>query len=101
MSSSLRGTYPESTYGHVDGNISDKGYRCGLTSNNNYTYTSITGTRDPLEDFQNVTIVMPGDMEIVTWQMGKTRKVYLGHSYMVKKEIIMQKKTLTIRTLQS
>ena len=45
LSSSLRGTYPESTYGHVDGNISDKGYRCGLTSNNNYTYTSITGTR--------------------------------------------------------
>ena len=74
LSSSLRGTYPESTYGHVDGNISDKGYRCGLTSNNNYTYTSITGTRDPLEDFQNVTIVMPGDMEIVTWQMGKNKE---------------------------
>lgn len=74
LSSSLRGTYPESTYGHVNGNISDKGYRCGLTSNNNYTYTSITGTRDPLEDFQNVTIVMPGDMEIVTWQMGKNNE---------------------------
>lgn len=68
LSSSLRGTYPESTYGHVSGNISDKGYRAGLTTNNSFTYTSITGTRDPLEDYQNVTIVMPGDMEIVSWQ---------------------------------
>lgn len=74
LSSSLRGTYPESTYGEVSGNISDKGYRCGLTSNNNFTYTSITGTRDPLEDYQNVTIVMPGDMEIVTWQMGQNKE---------------------------
>lgn len=71
LSSSLLGTYPEKTYGHVDGNISDKGYNAGLASNNSFYYTSLTGTRDPLEDYQNVTIVMPGDMEIVTWQMGQ------------------------------
>lgn len=78
LSSSLRGTYPESTYGHVDGNISDKGYRTGLTSGNSFTYTSITGTRDPLEDYQNVTIVMPGDMEIVTWQDEQDNKGVAG-----------------------
>lgn len=85
LHSSLIGIYSNEKYGEIGGNISDKGYGTGLSSNNSFNYSSITGTRDPLEDYQNVTIVMPGDMQIVTWKMGQQDKGVPG-TFLYKKD---------------
>ena len=77
LASSLVGPYMESVHGAVSGQIPMSGYNVGFNFNNpdrnnvnhqQFFYTRLTGTRDPLNDYQNVTIVMKGDKDFTTWQ---------------------------------
>ena len=72
LSSATTAIYPEDVHGKVQNNVSLNGYKMLLeTKGASGDYMQTTGTRDPLNDEQNVTIVMAGDMNVVTLDMEK------------------------------
>ncbi len=87
LASSLRGPYMESVYGEVADQEPKSGDNLGFllekkgndeVGHQTFFYRRLTGTRDPLNDYQNVTTVMKGDKNVTTWQEEKDGKGVAG-----------------------
>ena len=78
LASSFTAIYPEDIYGTLenDNNLSNNGFKQMGNGAGSVNYAYLTGTRDPLQDYQNVTVAMAidtivNDEAVVTYDMGK------------------------------
>ena len=73
LASSFTGIYSTEAFGSVERNLSENGYK-QILGKNSGNYDDVTGTRDPVRDFQNVTVVMAANSTFVTYMMEQTNK---------------------------